>query len=329
MFRINTSGYYDRMRQSYYCDFSDGISDREFEHIVAKAVRSFKRLDDWSVSGTVIKGIVRSQSGASDWVFFLDFNDFGHITGNCWVESENCQSNIPIYFAENVQSLLQPYLPKKRQSDRKSSHKPKPKPERYVSHSSSGNGKNIFALILIFALIFGGLYGWYKYDEYQKRITIGISSSELIGLDYERAEELLKNNGFTYVVTEPLRDLETYEKSRKNMVSAVDIHGDESFDADDMYPYDNRIVLTYHSIKEEYIPVSAKDVKNYNYHEVNDMLKEAGFVNVRFVPDNDLIIGFINKEDMVESLSVDGDDNYSSGRMFPSDTEIVITYHAF
>ncbi len=148
-------------------------------------------------------------------------------------------------------------------------------------------------------------------------------------MEFNHATELLENNGFTNIQSKPLNDLNPNEKSQINVIGEVEILGDNVFDVDTMYPYDTQIVLSYHSIREECVPVSTKEAKQYNYRELKKILNDTGFVNVHPDPAHDLIMGIINKEDMVKSITVDGNNHYSSWESFPVDTEIVITYHSY
>jgi hypothetical protein len=59
------------------------------------------------------------------------------------------------------------------------------------------------------------------------------------------------------------------------------------------------------------------------------LLKNAGFVNITTNPEYDLITGWINKEYSVESISINGDANFSENESFRPDAEIVILFHRF
>ncbi|OQX93619.1 MAG: hypothetical protein B6I17_02065 [Tenericutes bacterium 4572_104] len=66
-----------------------------------------------------------------------------------------------------------------------------------------------------------------------------------------------------------------------------------------------------------------------NYSEVIDKFEERGFTNIKSVTIEDLIIGLFTKDGEVESVSVDGDINYSSSTWYLNDVEVIITYHTF
>lgn len=86
------------------CSFQDGITENEFEELVLKATKHIakKRLHDVSVDGSWVYGVVRSQTGISDWYFKIDFNDFGHLTGRYWISSDNDDSGIPEACARRI-----------------------------------------------------------------------------------------------------------------------------------------------------------------------------------------------------------------------------------
>lgn len=95
----------EQERRNTTCYFSNGVSRNEFYSMVYKATKHIKRLVV-SVDGPMVTGTVRSQSGISTWSFKLDFNDFGDITGNYWVWSENDDSDIPDNVAKQIQSQI-------------------------------------------------------------------------------------------------------------------------------------------------------------------------------------------------------------------------------
>lgn len=66
-----------------------------------------------------------------------------------------------------------------------------------------------------------------------------------------------------------------------------------------------------------------------NYQDVVKEFEENGFTNIKTETIDDLITGWLTKEGEVESVSVDGDVDYSPDDWYPNDTEVVITYHTF
>ncbi len=56
--------------------------------------------------GPVVYGIVESQSGLSEWSFTIDFNDYGHITGEYWITTDNDDSIIPERVAGRIREAI-------------------------------------------------------------------------------------------------------------------------------------------------------------------------------------------------------------------------------
>ena len=85
------------------CDFDDGVTYEQFQELAEKAVDDIKgRRIEISIHGPIIEGLVWSNTNLSTWRFNVDFNDYGHITGNYWVWSENNQSAIPRVIGKTV-----------------------------------------------------------------------------------------------------------------------------------------------------------------------------------------------------------------------------------
>lgn len=99
----------EERRKNTQCLFLDGISQKEFEVIVAHIARKIRRITDISTEGPVVYGTVQSQSGISEWDFKIDFNDYGHLTGDYWVSSDNDDSSIPWNLAKMIKEAIQNY----------------------------------------------------------------------------------------------------------------------------------------------------------------------------------------------------------------------------
>ena len=89
------------------CRFVDGFSEEEFEAIVKREARKIRRIKFVEEINGMVKGYVQSQSGISDWIFYIDFNFAGHITGAYSVFSDNSDSAIPTRLAENIAAAVQ------------------------------------------------------------------------------------------------------------------------------------------------------------------------------------------------------------------------------
>lgn len=77
---------------------------------------------------------------------------------------------------------------------------------------------------------------------------------------------------------------------------------------------------------EAMVPGSAWDFKYDNYKEVETELKNAGFTNIKTAILYDIVWGWTS-EGEVDSVSINGNDDFSKGDVFKKDAEIVITYH--
>ena len=76
-------------------------------------------------------------------------------------------------------------------------------------------------------------------------------------------------------------------------------------------------------------PSGSSIQKGRDYQEVVNDFKEKGFKNIKTEKLEDLITGWMTKDGEVESVSVDGDKEYSPDVWYSNDVEVVITYHTF
>lgn len=97
----------EERRKNTPCDFVDGISQTDFDQMALSSCKHIKRLTDVYTDGPIVYGTVRSQSGISSWSFKIDFNDYGHITGQYWIASDNNDSDIPSAIAKRISSSIE------------------------------------------------------------------------------------------------------------------------------------------------------------------------------------------------------------------------------
>lgn len=76
-------------------------------------------------------------------------------------------------------------------------------------------------------------------------------------------------------------------------------------------------------------PSGSSVQKGRDYQDVIADFEGKGFTNIKTVVLDDLITGWMTKDGEVESVSVDGDIDYSPDRWYPNDVEVIVTYHTF
>ena len=189
--------------------------------------------------------------------------------------------------------------------------------------------KHWIGILITILLIIAALFGGYKYWEYSKLIPVGVAAENLVDMDCESVVEILKKSGFTNIHTFPLYDLEYKNRGNDGLTDQVSIADNQFFDVEDKYAYDSRIVIEYHSISRNTVPISAKQAKGEQYQDIVEQFENAGFGNIVVSVDYDLITGWINGVGEVESVSINGDTTFEQGSTFAVDAKIEIVYHDF
>ena len=70
-------------------------------------------------------------------------------------------------------------------------------------------------------------------------------------------------------------------------------------------------------------------VCSFTYSELKELLTDAGFTNIRFEKQEDLITGWIIKDGSVESVTINGESDFTDNTSYRIDAEVVIIYHTF
>ena len=76
-------------------------------------------------------------------------------------------------------------------------------------------------------------------------------------------------------------------------------------------------------------PKSATSLKRENYKDVVTLFESSGFTNIELEKIEDLIIGWLVDDGSVESVSINGDSNYSTSKWYAKDSLVRISYHTF
>ena len=74
-------------------------------------------------------------------------------------------------------------------------------------------------------------------------------------------------------------------------------------------------------------PRNLGDLSEQNYVTIQQKLLSAGFRNVTCANMHDVTLGLLQKPGMVESITVNGENIVSGGKIYMPDVPIVITYH--
>lgn len=75
------------------------------------------------------------------------------------------------------------------------------------------------------------------------------------------------------------------------------------------------------------VPADATKFEDKNYKDVVSQLKNAKFKNITLVKDADLIVSILQKEGDVESVTINGKDDFEKGDQFKPTAKVKVTYH--
>ena len=77
------------------------------------------------------------------------------------------------------------------------------------------------------------------------------------------------------------------------------------------------------------VTINAKDYIGVRYEEVEEKFENMGFTNIKCIPKEDLITGWINKEGETDKITINNNDQFKKDEIFSEDAEVIITYHSF
>ena len=184
-------------------------------------------------------------------------------------------------------------------------------------------GAIVTAILVTIAIVLFS-FGYYQY---QKLIPIGYSESDLIGLDYTEVVQKLNQRGFENISTKEVSDLPLIAESQSFSVTDITIEVLDNFDANTKYLCYMPITIEYHTLKLYNAPLTSKDAKDMNYLDVIEKFESTGFINVKTDVKYDIITGWITDDGAVESITINGTEDFDCYNDFRPDAEIVITYH--
>lgn len=163
----------------------------------------------------------------------------------------------------------------------------------------------------------------------KKNIMIGADYNDLIGEKYIIAEKWFKDVGFNNIKRNALADIYVTGEDIQWQIADITINGYKNFKEKDMFPYDSTIIISYHSKKKIKIPFSSKQTYKQNCEKIISILKNVGFTKIKRIELDDLVTGWINKEDSIQAIKINGNENFNASQSFNYDVEIKIIYHTF
>ena len=158
-------------------------------------------------------------------------------------------------------------------------------------------------------------------------IFVGSASSSFNNQDYSDAYEVLTGAGFSNIYLNEIFDLTYDQKENEGRILSVIIDGADSFASSDKFPYDAKVIISYHGLKPVVTPVTSKGAKGVNYIDIQTAFNDAGFVNIVLEPIPDIVLGWFVKDGEVDAVLVNGESKYSEGAQYRPDVEVVIKYH--
>ena len=152
------------------------------------------------------------------------------------------------------------------------------------------------------------------------------AAEEFIGVNYEEAIEKLEKAGFTNINTTEVQDLKSSDILNDGDVGAVTIDGESGFEKGAKYNKDSEIVIQYHTIKKEQIPISSSEVSKMTLEELSKAFENAGFISVESDEVYDIDPDETDSDEYSEVI-VNGLSEFSKGEEAPFDSKVEIIGH--
>lgn len=191
------------------------------------------------------------------------------------------------------------------------------------------NPLRVFVSLLFCILL--GLVVWLGYDKFNalnSKVTIGMASESFVDLSRTDANEIVRSKGFGKVEEIDMNNLSDSNDEKIGKIGKVSINGNFSFTEDMEFPINSEIKLYYQSVRRISIPFEKKHIKEVGAKSLEAELRDLGFTNVTIVGNKKLVTGWLNKENTIESLTINGH-NVQYGKSYPVDSEIIINIYTY
>ena len=152
------------------------------------------------------------------------------------------------------------------------------------------------------------------------------SSANCIGKAYTDIESDFSVAGFSNISIEVIEDLEISEQDKIGTVQTISINGIAEFDSNAEFATTSNVVITYHTLKTIYAPVSFDQAIDMDTEALIKSFTDAGFINITTDEIIDLDPDKTNAE-FENRLTINQETSFDTNAKFPIDSEVKIITH--
>ncbi len=193
--------------------------------------------------------------------------------------------------------------------------------------------KKTKAIMLFLILIAVAALGFWKGNAviHRNDIKVAQDATSFNQMNYETAKSVFESAGFKDIQLDEQPTLSKKDKKYENLVTQVSVNGNTSFKAKTWFPKDSAVIITYQTLDPEKagdveIPESAYNLEGQDYVKVCAALKDAGFENIILCPKYDVKFYEGKKNGVIQSVRIDGKDDFEQGDWAPYNAKIRIDY---
>ncbi len=100
----------EKFREAQSVHFPDFLTQENFNKIIHEEVGQIKRIKEIEINQALVNFEVYSNSRISTWMFTLDYNDYGNLSGKVRIYKENYDSDIPTNISNRISKRINDVL---------------------------------------------------------------------------------------------------------------------------------------------------------------------------------------------------------------------------
>lgn len=170
-------------------------------------------------------------------------------------------------------------------------------------------------------------------NKHKSEVKIPLAAEEYCGRDFHDTHRLLEDAGFENIEDIEFASLTKNELENIEKVAQVSINGNTSFSAKTYFPKTALVKILYYVMDPEriadvQIPNSSDSYSQKNYMDVVKEFKYEGFTNITLIPKYDITFFESSKNNVIESITINGQSAFQGGVWMPSDSKVRVSYHS-